>query len=83
MIRTALNTNIAKNDDEAVTYLRGKGLSRKVARGAVAKSVEEEGGAGTLWELVQGISAHARSIPHRDQRATLERKAGQLLQLAA
>jgi len=83
VIRAALRKQIAKNDDEAVTFLTENGFTRRVAREAVGMAVLEEGGAGSLWQIVQGVTAHARSIPHRDQRAVLERQAGRLLELAA
>ncbi len=42
----------------------------------------EEGGARTLWQLVQGGTALARSIPHADLRVTLERRVSRLLSVA-
>lgn len=83
VIRGALRKQVARNDDEAVTFLTENGFTRKVAREAVGMAVLEEGGAGTMWQIVQGVTAHARSIPHRDQRALLERRAGDLLARAA
>ena len=79
----SLGMNIAKNDDEAIKWLTAKGFTGKVAKSAVAKAIEEENGAGSLWQIVQGVTAHARSIVHRDVRTSLEKKAGSLLRLAA
>lgn len=82
VIGAAIRKQIAKNDDEAVEFLTEQGFTRKVARASIGMAVLEEGGAGSLWQIVQGVTAHARSIPHRDQRAVLERQAGQLLLVA-
>jgi hypothetical protein len=80
VISTAITKSIAKSDEEAVTWLRGRGLPLKVARSAIEKANEEENGAGTLWQVVQGVTAYARTIPYRDQRVALERTAGKLLE---
>jgi hypothetical protein len=80
VISAAIAKSIAKSDDEAVTWLRGRGLPLKVARASIGKANEEENGAGTLWQVVQGVTAYARTIPYRDQRVALERTAGRLLE---
>jgi hypothetical protein len=83
VIQAAIGSQVAKNTTEAIVWLRDRGFSGRVARAAVSLADQEEGGAGTIWQLVQGVTAHARSIPYRDQRAALERQAGGLLALAA
>jgi hypothetical protein len=77
----AMNKNVAKNDDEAVKFLQDKDFTKTVAVGAVATARQEEGGAGTLWQLVQGVTGYARSEKYIDKRVELERKAGKLLSL--
>jgi hypothetical protein len=42
----------------------------------------EEGGARTLWQLVQGGTALARSIPHTDERLSFEYRVSGLLAYA-
>lgn len=37
----------------------------------------------TLWDVVTGITAHAKTISHQDERVALEREAGKLLDLVA
>lgn len=84
VIRAALRHQVARNDDEAIKFLREKtSLGLKVSTEAVKAAVAEEGGSGTLWQVVQGITAHARSINNRDKRLLLEREAGKLLDLVA
>jgi len=42
----------------------------------------EEGGARTVWQLVQGGTALARSIPHADERVSFENRVSGLLYYA-
>jgi hypothetical protein len=81
VISAAMDKNVASNDAEAVTWLRNAGFAKGVSEAAVGAANKEEGGAGTLWQLVQGLTAYARSIPHTDSRNELERDAGKLLEL--
>lgn len=81
MISAAQVKQVAKNDAEAVEWLVEKDFTKQVAKSAVAAAKQEENGAGTLWQLVQGVTAHARSIPHQDTRNKLEVQAGELLNL--
>jgi hypothetical protein len=83
VIRAAIKTQVAKNDEEAVAWLRTKGFALKTAKAAVERANIEENGAGSLWQIIQGVTAHARSISYRDQRTALELKAGELLEAAA
>lgn len=52
------------------------GFSIGEVRNAIAASVIEEGGCDTAFDLMQGFTASARTIPHTDSRIALERKAG-------
>lgn len=54
-------------------------MTKKLAESSVAAAVAEEGRAKTVWDLVQGMTAHARSIPHTDDRLAVERMAGDLV----
>lgn len=83
MIGAAQAANVAKDDEEAVTWLRGKGFQKGVSEAAVTLARAEEGGAGTVWQLVQGLTAYARSIANADLRSALERQAGKLLDRVA
>lgn len=57
----------------------------KFSKGEIREAVEaarlEEGDCSTLWQLVQGFTASARSIEFMDARVDLEMRAGALLQL--
>lgn len=62
-------------------WLQARGFTGAVAKSAVACAQAEEGNARSLWDIVNGITAHARSIPHTDARIALEKQAGKLMEL--
>lgn len=64
-------------------WLKAKGFTDTLAKNAVAAAQAEEGQARSLWDIINGVTAHARSIPHTDARVELERKAGKLLEVVA
>lgn len=70
---------VAKNEKEAVEWLVSKDFAKKVSESAVRLAIGEENRCDSVWSLVQGLTAYARSIKHADQRALLERAAGKLL----
>jgi len=66
-----------------IEWLRKRGFTKEVATEAVGIAVQEEGKARSLWDIVQGVTAYARSIPYTNQRVLLEEKGGELMNLAA
>lgn len=73
----AKNAKVAENDEDALNFL----LARKLSKGVAAKVIEavktEEGrNPRTAWDMMQGVTAVARSIPHVDQRTDMEALAG-------
>lgn len=62
-------------------WLKARGFTSAISKAAVASANAEEGEARNLWQIIQGITAHARSIPHTDARVDLEAKAGKLMDL--
>lgn len=71
------------DDDWRKEFARTFGFSGVEVREAFESAEREEGGVGSLWNLVQGFTASAREIPHIDYRIDLETRAGKLLELAA
>lgn len=57
-------------------------ISKKELTEGVEVAKQEEGDCKTLWQLVQGLTAYARDFAFIDARVDLERRAGQLLNLA-
>ena len=48
-------------------------------RAAINSAIQEEGKCDTLWDILQGFTASARTCMHIDTRVDLERRAGKLL----
>lgn len=69
--------------DTVATWLQSRGFTKAESTAAVEYAKNEEGDARSLWDIVNGITAYARSIPNTDNRVTLETKAGKLMELAA
>lgn len=63
------------------SWLQKRGFTSAQAKGAVAAATTEEGHARSLWDIVNGVTAYARQIPHTDERVRLEAQSGKLLNL--
>lgn len=83
-VEKAKAAQIAKDNDDLLDFLGGRGFSRKRCL-EIAEAVEREEGrpARTIWDAAQGITAVARSIPFADERTDLEREAQKLLDKVA
>jgi hypothetical protein len=64
-------------------WLQSRGFGAEVSKNSVAAAQAEEGQARTLWDVINGVTAYARSISHTDTRIDLERRAGDLMHLVA
>lgn len=80
-VRAAKSLTIAKDDkpDSVVEWLAKRGFTRTEATAAHKAARAEEGQARSLWDIVQGVTAHARTVEHTDERFDLETRAGKLL----
>ena len=56
-------------------------LTKAEAKGAYEAAIEEEGECRTLWNVIQGVSAHAREYAFIDSRTELEAKVPRLMKL--
>jgi hypothetical protein len=72
-----------KRDQTVAKWLQGRGFLKSQAEAAVSAANAEEGGSRTVWEIVNGITAYARSLPNADDRVSLEVKAGRVMELVA
>lgn len=71
---------VANNDDERAEFLQKNGFSKSQVSDIIDRVVREEGKpARSIWDFVQGITAHARDIGTTDARLDIEKKAGALL----
>lgn len=81
-IEAAQNAVIPLNKGKGDTvegWLAARGFTRGQAKAAVESARAEEGQSESVWNIVNGITAYARSIPHTDERVRLETQAGKLL----
>lgn len=83
-IRAARERIVARTDDDREAFLRRRGFS-KAETGKIIETVLREEGRPpeSLFDFVQGLTAHARTKPHQDGRLELEAKAKTLLEKAA
>jgi hypothetical protein len=81
-IKKAMDYKIDKDAAKVVEWIRRRGFTKDVAKEAVENAILEEGGAETLWQVVQGLTAVAREIPMQDKRTELEFAASKLLRLS-
>ena len=84
-IQRAQNADIpinAGNGDTVQSWLQKRGFTKAQAQGSVDAATAEEGKARTVWDVVNGITAYARTIPNTNDRVELEAKAGNLMDAA-
>ena len=83
-IKAAREKIVARSDEDRETFLRKRGFSKGETGKVIEAVLQEEGRPPeSIFEFVQGITAHARTKPHQDSRLDLEGKAKALLEKAA
>ena len=83
-IKAAREKIVARTDEDRESFLRKRGFS-KVETGKIIETVLSEEGhpPASIFDFVQGITAHARDKTNQDSRLELEAKAKTLLEKAA
>ncbi|MGO7542341.1 DUF932 domain-containing protein [Rhizobium ruizarguesonis] len=83
-IKAARERIVARTDEDRETFLRRRGFS-KAETGKIIETVLQEEGRPpeSIFDFVQGMTAHARTKAHQDSRLELEGKAKILLERAA
>ncbi|MBY5867792.1 DUF932 domain-containing protein [Rhizobium leguminosarum] len=83
-IKAAREKIVARNDEDRESFLRRRGFS-KAETGKIIETVLQEEGRPpeSIFDFVQGMTAHARTKAHQDSRLELEAKAKSLLERAA
>ncbi|MDE2010225.1 MAG: DUF932 domain-containing protein, partial [Candidatus Omnitrophica bacterium] len=65
-IKSAQNKEIPLNEgrgDTVESWLQDRGFTKAQAKASVDSAIAEEGRARTIWDVVNGITAYARSMP--------------------
>lgn len=78
-LEKAYDYRVAEDDKGIESWLSKRGFTSAQASSIVQTAKAEEGEARSLWQIVNGVTAYARSIDHTDVRIDLEKKAGNLL----
>jgi hypothetical protein len=83
-IKAAREKIVARTDEDRESFLRKRGFS-KAETGKIIETVLSEEGhpPASIFDFVQGITAHARDKTNQDSRLELEGKAKTLLEKAA
>lgn len=79
--QTVIDVSTTK-DNSMVAWLQARGFTKSQAQASVQSAQAEQGDTRTVWDIVNGVTAYARSITHTDARVDLETKAGALMKLA-
>lgn len=84
-VAAAKQRRVGDDDDEVAEFIQKRtDLSRSAARAVLDSVFKDEGHkARSLWDVVQGVTAKARDIPHQDRRIDVERTAGKLMDLVS
>lgn len=88
-VQKAKAAKVADDEAEALAFLRKKGFSAKRAKeiaqlDAEAGAQREEGDfPRTAWDMAQGITAYARTLPNNNDRVEIEAVAGKILDKVA
>lgn len=79
----AMDIPLNKGKSETVQdWLQSWGFTKAVAQASTETAQAEEGKVRSIWDIVQGVTAYARSVPHTNDRVDLESKAGKLMDYA-
>ncbi|WP_185970477.1 MULTISPECIES: DUF932 domain-containing protein [unclassified Mesorhizobium] len=82
-IKAAREKIVARSDDDRETFLRKRGFSKGETGKIIEAVLQEEGRPPeSIFDFVQGMTAHARTKSHQDSRLELEGKAKALLEKA-
>jgi hypothetical protein len=82
-IESAQRKRIAGTKEDVLDAIFGKklGLSRKaIEAGYDAVNPEQDGDPRTVWGIVQGLTRHSQTVQFADERTTIDRAAGKLLE---
>ncbi|PZV40548.1 DUF932 domain-containing protein [Mesorhizobium kowhaii] len=83
-IKAAREKIVARSDEDRESFLRKRGFSKSETGKIIETVLQEEGRPPeSIFDFVQGMTAHARTKAHQDSRLELEGRAKALLEKAA
>lgn len=83
-VEEAKKAKVARNDDDAIEFLRKQKFSKPDTTAIINSVMETEGHKPrSVWDFVQGITSMAKEKGHQDSRLSMERQAGILLNKVA
>lgn len=83
-IKAAREKIVARSDEDRESFLRKRGFSKGETGRIIEAVLQEEGRPPeSIFDFVQGMTAHARTKAHQDSRLELESRAKALLERAA
>ncbi len=71
-----------RRGDTVQQWLQERGFTKAQAKASYETAIMEEGQSRSIWDIVNGITAYARTIAHTDGRVDLEKKASDLMKYA-
>lgn len=83
IVARAMRQPVGNELEQVLKWAEDKSFSQREITSAWELGQSEGENVSTLWGLVQGLTASARQIPYTNVRVNLERRAGELLKLAA
>lgn len=84
VVKRAREKEVGKSEKDVGEWLKARGFTQTQSKRAVELASGETGlNPRSLWGVVQGLTAQAHEMSFGDERLELEKKAGQLIQLAA
>ena len=81
-LERAARKTVGSSDEDVLAFLRKHEFTKKEGEKVIEMAKVEEGGARSVWELVNGGTALARGIPHADERVRFEKRVSSLLRVA-
>lgn len=83
-VEKAKAAKVAETQDDAIAWLQNRGFTKKRVTDVLeAVEREEKRPARTIWDMAQGITAVARTIPNNDDRVGFELEARRILDKVA
>ncbi len=80
-VSRAMSESVASDLDKAIEWFKDRPFTKSEIAKAWDIGIAEDNDVTTLWGMVQGLTAYARTLPYANWRVNLERRAGSLLTL--